>query len=179
MSVLCVTLHFFTNRPQSRKPQGCFTTLLLSSHIVHRDVSPQHLVMKSTGFFLVSSNFACQQDCNSLWSPSQQCDISSSLSLLLRKSTNKWVMDENSGKAVSQVFRANCFWPPCTLESRLGQLLHQDEEPQLSRAGCPSPSGQSWLSLCWPSAPAAKLRGLASAVACALPPTNEEHLLVA
>lgn len=52
------------------------------------------------------------------------------------------------------------------------------KQSKAGRAVAPSPSARSQLPLCWPSAPAAKLRGLASAVSCVLLPTQEEHLLV-
>lgn len=141
-------------------------------------------MVKSIGFFLVSINFACHQDCNILWSlvNSLQTVLYFFKPLPVPKKKILTNISENSGQAVSQAFKANCFWPPYTLGSRLGQLFHQDEEPQPSRVGkavAPSPSAQSQLFPCWPSAPAAKLRGLARAVACVLPPTYEEHLLVA
>lgn len=100
MSVLCVTLHFFTNHPRSREPRGCFTDLLLGSQCHAQNISPRPSVVKSVGFFLVSSISPCQRDCNGLWALFQQLDIPPSLSPFLRNTTNKRIMDQNSGQAI-------------------------------------------------------------------------------
>lgn len=98
---MCVTLHFFTNHPRSREPQGCFTDLLLGSQCHAQNISPRPSVVKPVGFFLVSSISPCQRDFNGLWALFQQLDIPPSLSPFLRNTTNKRITDQNSGQAIS------------------------------------------------------------------------------
>jgi len=152
MSVLCVTLHFFTKHLVSREPQGCFTELLLSSHTVHRNTSPRPSVVKSIGFFLVCSISPRQQDCHGLQALLQHLGIPPSLFSLLRNTTNRWVMDQNSGQAIGQAIRASCSWPLSMSGSSHGQLLRREEGPQPGgqrpRQQAPHPSH--------PSAPGAK-----------------------
>lgn len=139
MSLLCVTLHFFRNDPRSREPAA------EQSHHAQKYIMTA-LVVMSIGFFPVSGISPCQQDCNGLWTVFQQLDIPPSLSLLLRNTVNKWVMDQNSGQAISQVIRTNCFWTPCTSGSSWVQLLHQKRSrrpavPVLAPTAAAKPGG--------------------------------------
>lgn len=184
MSVLCVTLHFFTNHLRSREPQGCFPQLLLSSHTVRRNISPQPSVVKPLGFFLMPSVSSRQQDCNGLWALFQQLGIPPSLSPFLRNPTNKWVTDQSARQAISQLIRANRPRPPCTPGSSRGQLLRQEGDPRPSTArravaAALSPSAPSQLSPPWPSAPAAKPRGQAVGMASVLFRVSKAYWLVA
>lgn len=171
MSVLCVTLHFFTNHPRSREPRGCFTDLLLGSQCHAQNISPRPSVVKSVGFFLVSSISPCQRDCNGLWALFQQLDIPPSLSPFLRNTTNKRIMDQNSGQAISH--QGKLLLASLRLGDQLGPAA-PSEEPQSSG---PSRRAPSQPSLPWPSAPAAKPRGLTIGAACVLFRIFEEYLL--